>query len=408
MADGRVPLTVNADSDGWLWTLRAVGGELEQPVVVGGAVYVGVPGGRIAALDAGSGQVRWCSVEIAKASPRRLVGAGEVVVVPVGRERERSGFTALEAATGEVRWTRRKSPLHRVVGVGDSTLVLWNDSDEERGAIAGVDALTGETLWEDEFTRINGLVVRGERVILDAGGFRALDARSGEEIWDGGVGHLVGQHGETEDAAVFLSWGSFLNTLAVQASDTGKKLSETRFPHRKAMKHFWSRSALVDGGRALLSESFGRRVRLFAYTGLDQAQSLGSWRLGRWRLSTLREAVCVGDWVYVRTWRHKVYAAQVGPRRGLRRLTLAAPDGRSVRRPLNITAGPGYVLGWDTEAVSVIRDGRVLWAAATDILSLSDGPVPLGDDRVLFRARSGKGTEVRLYCADVATGRRLY
>lgn len=404
MADVAVPLTVTADEGGRLWTLTAEHGHVGQPVLVGGRVYVSVPGQRIAALDADSGQVRWCSGTVEKASLEGMAVTRDVVVVPVGAERGRSAFTVLDAATGKVRWTRRESALHRVVGVGDSTLVLWNDTSDDRRAIAGVDALTGETLWENEFEWIYGLVVRGESVILSAEGIRALDARSGTEVWAESSGCLLLPDGQVEDAAVFRGWeNSCRKTLAVRASGTGTILAETQFP-AKALKSFWGTPELVDGGRVLFYAYFERVIRLFAYAGLGHAQSLGSWKLRRWRLSTLGDVACVGDRVYVLSERQKLYVAEVGRRRRLRRLTLRGPDGRVLERPLSVVTGPGYVLVAG-KGVALIRDGRVLWVM--DAAWWWGDPVPLDEDRVLIRNWSSERGELRLFCTDVETGRRI-
>ena len=408
MADDRMPLTVTADNDRHLWTLTVEGRGPGRPVMVGGTLYVPVPGERIAALDPGRGQVRWCSEKVERASLDGMAVAGGVLVVPVRQERGRGAFTALDAATGKVLWTRRKSALTRVVAVGDSAFVLWNENDDDgrRQGLTGIDALTGETLWEDEFERISWVVGRGDLVILDARGIRALDARSGEEIWDRGSGSLLVGAGADEDEAVFLSYDPYGgNTLAVQASDTGKRISETRFPDKLGMRHSWVTPELVDGGRALFFDTFERWILLFAYAGLNQARSLGSWKLGRWRLSSLRDVVCVGDRVYALSGRRKLYVAEVGGRRGLRRLALRGPDGRIVRMPWHLTAGPGYLVAHGSYGVAVIRDGRVLWASET--LRMTGDPMPLDGDRVLFVAPSKKGNTARLYCADVDTGRRL-
>ncbi|MDV9176107.1 PQQ-binding-like beta-propeller repeat protein [Streptomyces sp. W16] len=407
MADDRVPLSVTADPERRLWTLRAVGAGVGEPVVVGGTVYVSVPGERIAALDAGSGRVRWCSGEVAEVWPPYVAVAGAVAVVPVLQEMGRGVLIALDAATGKARWTRRESALHRVVAVGDSAFVVWSGASEERGSVAGVDALTGETLWEHEFEGIKGLLVRGELVILGADRFRALHGRSGDEIWNGGDGTLLTRAGGVEDAAVFLCWrGGYYEpkSLVVRASDTGAELTGTRFPE-KALKHFWRHPELVDGGRVLFARSCDRRIQLFAYGGLDRARALGSWKLGRLRHGTLREVACVGDWVYALNWSGRVYAVEVGRRRGLRRLTMRGRYERVLRDPLHLTAGPGYVLASGRDGVGMLRDGRVLWVS--DTIRPDFRPVPLDGDRVLFRARSRNDKETRLYCADVETGRRL-
>ncbi|XUL88487.1 hypothetical protein ACQ86D_19030 [Streptomyces galilaeus] len=244
-------------------------------------------------------------------------------------------------------------------------------------------------------------------MILDAGRFRALHGRSGDEIWNGGGGTLLGRSGGVEDAAVFLRWRSGYiepKSLAVGASDTGEELAETLFPE-KALKHFRGCPELVDGGRVLFARACERRIRLFACAGLDRAESLGSWKLGWLRHGTLRDVACVGDWVYALTWRHQVYAAEVGGRRGLRRLTMRGAYERVVRYPTHLTAGPGYVLASGWGGAGMLRDGRVLWAS--DTIRPDFRPVPLDGGRVLVRARSRNGKETRLYCVDVETGRRL-
>lgn len=406
MADDSVPFTVTADPERRLWTLRAEGAGVGELVVAGGTVYVSVPGERIAALDAGSGQVRWCSRTVEEASLAGMAVTRDVVVVPVRPERESSAFTALDAATGTVRWTRRESPLNRIVGAGDSTLVLWNDTPDDRLPIAGVDALTGETLWADEFGRSHKLLVRGELVILSAGGIRALDARSGTEVWAEGAGHLLRRGVQVEDADVFRVWeNSLRNILAVRASVTGQTLAATQFSAR-AVKYFWGDPELVDGGRVLFYEYFGRRIRLFAYAGLGHARALGRWKLGRWRRSSIANAVCIGDRVYALGRRQlELYVAEIGRRRGLRRVALRGPDGRVLRWPECVVAGPGYalVLG---EGAALVRDGRVLWVLDN---GWSGHPLPLDEDRVLVRnwCSVGSEPELGLFCVDVETGRRV-
>ncbi|WP_262061103.1 hypothetical protein [Streptomyces sp. STR69] len=76
-----------------------------------------------------------------------------------------------------------------------------------------------------------------------------------------------------------------------------------------------------------------------------------------------------------------------------------------MREPRYLTAGPGYVLASGSDGMAVLRDGRVLWASLTirpEVL-----PVPLDGDRFLLTARSRNDREIRLYCADVETGRRV-
>ncbi|MFF9623918.1 PQQ-binding-like beta-propeller repeat protein [Streptomyces griseosporeus] len=405
-------MTIDADAERRLWTLGAPPGVLGRPVVAGGTVYLPIADGRLAAVDPDRGRVLWCSAPLTEPDTTRPVPVGEVVVMPVQREHGRCGYVALDAVTGTVRWKRIKSDLHRVAAAG-STLVLWNDTYDERGKIAGVDALTGELLWENEFERIWRLLVRGERVILDAGGLRALDARSGEELWRKGHGNplpgpgspLPGQQG-TDDAAVFHVWKDGTEPeLSLRAADTGEQLAATRFP-RRALRHFSGPPILLDGGRALFAESYGRRLQLFAHSGLAAAEPLLELRFARWRFTSFSEdPVCVGDWVYVVAGRRdQVYAAQCGDGSGPRRIPVTAPDGRTMTLPRAV-AGPGHLFLSDGRTVAAVRDGRVLWTKATDMYDSQ--PVPLGSDRVLFPSRSRTADRNRLHCADAETGHRL-
>jgi outer membrane protein assembly factor BamB len=399
MPDDQPPLTIRAGDGSGRWTLRAPGGTLSSPVVVGDTVHVVVSDSRIGAVDAHGGRIRWCSDELRNPDGEGIVRATGTVVVPVNRDYERSGFVGLDAETGEVRWKRRRSRLRQAAAAG-SAVVLWND--EDGGQITGVDASTGETLWEDEFGRIYGLLVRGGTVILDTAGFRALDARTGDELWQNGYGDLLGQ-GEEADAALFHTWGA--GSLCVRATDTGEVLSRTSFPKR-VVKRLGPPPALVDGGRVLFSQALGRRIRLFAWSGRDRAEPLIGVRLGLGRFTSFSQpAVCVGDRVYATTWRHRLYVAETGGRRGLRRLRLTAPDGRAVR-PREMAAGHRHVFVSDGDMVGAVRDGRLLWAAAAAGV-WAERPVPLGTDRVLFLAASRDRTGGLLHCADAETGRRV-
>ncbi|WP_307714871.1 PQQ-binding-like beta-propeller repeat protein [Streptomyces sp. V4I23] len=98
MADDIPQLTVTSQDGGRLWTLRAPAGTLLGPVVAGGAVYVPLTGGRIAALDANSGHLLWCSRQLTDPRSHALARANDTIVLPVQRDFERSAFTALDAA----------------------------------------------------------------------------------------------------------------------------------------------------------------------------------------------------------------------------------------------------------------------------------------------------------------------
>ncbi|KAB7851138.1 PQQ-binding-like beta-propeller repeat protein [Streptomyces mobaraensis] len=396
------PFTVEADTDAGLWTLSVPGDGLGFPGIAGDAVYVPVGEDQLAAVDARTGRIRWCAGGITEPDAAGAVRAGRAVVVPTAREHSRSGFTALDAATGEVLWKRRKSRLNRPAAAG-SAVVLWNDSEDDRSTITGVDGATGETLWEDEYDRIYSLLVRGDLVVLDTASHRALDARTGAEIWHGGgAGTLLAENGPS-DAAVFHAWHRF-GSLTRHATRTGEELGRVSFPPRVLKPSPYVDPVLVGGGRALFSESFGRRVRVYAYGTGRAAWPVADLKLGLRRFSTFRgPAVCVDDWAYVVTWRDRLYGADVTGRRGLRRLATTAPDGTVLKEPKEITAGPRHVFVSGDGTVAGLREGHVLWVAATN--RWSHRIVPLGPDRVLFPSTDGRHSH--LHCADAETGRRI-
>ncbi|MFI2368291.1 PQQ-binding-like beta-propeller repeat protein [Streptomyces sp. NPDC018833] len=405
MADDIPRLPVTSREASGLWTLRAPAGTMLGPVVAGGTVHVPLTDNRIVAVDANGGDLSWCSRALADPDSHALARADGAVVVPVRRDIERCAFTALDPASGEVLWERRKSPLVRHAAAG-ATVVFWGEAGEDRWKIAGVDARSGETQWEDEFGTIWDLLVCGPRVILDVGDLRALDARTGEELWtreSAGYGALI-RPDTPSDSVVFHSWSSSA-VLSVRATGTGEEISRTRFPKRTVHRFSYD-PALVDGERALFSAPLRRRARLYAYAGRTEAEPLAMPYLGWWRFTSLCEpAVCVGDRLYAVTWRRRLYQAETaGGRRLLRPVGVTAPDGRTLREPSVLAAGPHHVFVGGYGGVAGVRDGEVRWVAPTNLLG--NGPVPLDTDRVLFRSRTDDGRRDELHCADADTGRR--
>ncbi|MET8828877.1 PQQ-binding-like beta-propeller repeat protein [Streptomyces sp. NPDC004610] len=404
MPDDSLPLTVDVD-DGRLWTLRA--GEVGPPGVVGSGVYVPVEGGRVAAVDAGGGRILWCSDPLGGPVPAEAVGADGVVVIPLREAGPPGGFTALDRASGSVRWTLRdRDPRTAVLGAG-AVVLLWSHSAKAGSVLAAVDARSGERLWERAFRHLWGVLVRGDRVIVGADAPRALDTRTGDGLWRGAYGQLLDPEGPV-DQAVFHVWEQ--GELSVRASDTGEELSRVRFPEG-ALRRVHGSPELVDGGGILFEDVLRARIRLFARDGSGRAAgplldvSLSPWR----RVLLQRTAVGADGWVYAvtrsrppgrRVLGHPVlHAVRAGARGRPPRQTVRGPDGRSLM-PWDLAAGAEYLFAGDGREIAAVRDGRVVWRGGDGEVG---APVPLGADRVLFLA-SGGGRH-RLYCADAATGR---
>ena len=120
---------------------------LSSPAVVQGTVYFGSGDGRVYALDALTGSVRWIfqTGDVVHASP--AVANGTVYIGSWD-----SWFYALDAESGTVRWrykTGEDPVIHNQVGIPSSALVV--DSTVYFGARDGhlyaVDARTGTGRW---------------------------------------------------------------------------------------------------------------------------------------------------------------------------------------------------------------------------------------------------------------------
>ena len=191
-ADGRVfGLDTVSGRRQWLFersapvlTLRGT----SSPVLAGGSVYVGLDTGKLAALDAGDGKLGWEST-VALASGRsdleRMVDIdadpqvyrGEVYAVSYqGR------LAALDAGSGQLRWERALS-AHAGLAV-DSEAVFVTDADNR---VWGIDRRSGAALWRQDDLRglaLTGPAVFAEHVVVadDEGFLNWLSRRDGSIV----------------------------------------------------------------------------------------------------------------------------------------------------------------------------------------------------------------------------------
>ncbi|MFE7129637.1 serine/threonine-protein kinase [Streptomyces sp. NPDC057638] len=135
-----------------LWSLPARGrpaqgtGESTTPVAVGGLVHVTTPGtGTLEALDPRSGAVRWTLSTSSYSSVRH---AGNIVLL-IGRH---GRVRAVDAATGEERWTRQLGGLGTEwlasPGVDGPALAATPSPGGGSTRVTAVDPASGDTLWE--------------------------------------------------------------------------------------------------------------------------------------------------------------------------------------------------------------------------------------------------------------------
>jgi outer membrane protein assembly factor BamB len=151
-------------------------------------VFIGGADGRLYAVDAATGSIRWRSaprLSLMDSSPPAVIGS---TVFTVGFDHQ---VYALDTATGTIRWSRPTSGAGGVVAAGPVLLV------EEQGGITGVDVsaygnqilavdpTSGAELWHalGDFP-IPDTRVPGGLLLLDRGGYVfALDRTSRAVEW---------------------------------------------------------------------------------------------------------------------------------------------------------------------------------------------------------------------------------
>ncbi len=162
---------------------------LSSPLVWKGAVYLGSGDGNIYSLDAATGKLNWKfkTGDVVHASP--AISGGTLFIGSWD-----SYFYALDAATGNEKWrfkTGEDPDIHNQVGIQSSAVVAdgivyfgCRDSN-----LYAVDAETGKKLWaynnKGSWVIASPLVKDGKLYYetSDSGMFRALDAKSGAELF---------------------------------------------------------------------------------------------------------------------------------------------------------------------------------------------------------------------------------
>jgi eukaryotic-like serine/threonine-protein kinase len=208
-----------------LWKLDTGNKILARPVLDGDRVYIGNEAGVFWAADRRSGEVLWrtevyqsidgaphafpevvvtaaetrlfgfdpadgatlWSREVEGTCNTDVVGAGELACFSTNEELAedtyRGRLYAVEASTGELRWTRAgEGSISAPLVMGAQVIAAWQDA-----AITAHDRATGEELWTTDISgRISSAPVSdGERVyfLSTAGHAMALACDTGQEAW---------------------------------------------------------------------------------------------------------------------------------------------------------------------------------------------------------------------------------
>lgn len=148
-----------------------------------GGVFLGLPGGRLLAMDVQTGIVGW---DGAVASPRgatELERIADVVSRPAIEERQacavafQGRLACFEIVRGGLLWTRDVSSLTGIAGDASSYFVV-----DDKGAVHALDKSTGASLWKQETLaerRPRAAQVLGDYVaVIDIEGYAHLLAKA--------------------------------------------------------------------------------------------------------------------------------------------------------------------------------------------------------------------------------------
>lgn len=176
---GRFVVAVEDGEERWRFDVGSEG--LTSPAVADGTVYVGTydpqaETGRLVALDASDGSVAWETDLAAQPARAPVVAGGEVYVVTW------SDVTVLYAADGTAdRHLDVAAGGEAIAVAGDTVYAVRHDDD----TLVALDAVTGETRWTTDGAWVETApAVAGNAVVVGADGeVVGLDPATGERMW---------------------------------------------------------------------------------------------------------------------------------------------------------------------------------------------------------------------------------
>ena len=183
-----------------------------QPLVVGDLVFVGLDDGKLVALERASGDVRWestVSIPSGRTEVERLVDLdGNFVyrdgVIYVSAFQGR--LAAVQAVSGDLLWARDMSSF-QAIAIDDESLYL----SSENSHLWAIDRRTGTAFWKQDILnarRITAPAIFGDRIVVaDFAGYLHWFSRQD--------GKLVGRVRFSEERSYVqpLTWNDAVLTL---------------------------------------------------------------------------------------------------------------------------------------------------------------------------------------------------
>ena len=231
-SDDKKVYALDADTGKELWSYVAEGKVLSSPVTSGEHVYVGSNDGYVHALDARTGTQRWKYLTIGikrgerTVSSNGRVGMRMVVVRGISSSPAVSNDTvyigsddgriyALDATTGELRWTKDTdgTELSSPAVVGEIVYISWSDmvGVYKSGGVTAFFTSTGGVAWKIRAGSGAGSSPSVSRGVLYVGladsTVNAYDATRGGLLWERALGGGVGSKPAIADKLLYIGSG---------------------------------------------------------------------------------------------------------------------------------------------------------------------------------------------------------
>ena len=185
------------------WEAKVEAGDsCPPPAVWEKAVFVGTGGGKVAALDRGTGKMIW-RAQVGVGDVQALAVCGDVLVI-----RSVDRVCGLDAASGKMMWTTRPF-MNAAIAAKVQQLVIVNGQVIRKGEGAALDG--------------SGLAVAGDTVYL-AGDSRliAVNARTGQHVWSCSPGEKAGGDEDAGNANVpLIIGGNGMMRVRIQGNVVG-------------------------------------------------------------------------------------------------------------------------------------------------------------------------------------------
>ena len=191
-----------------------------SPIVANGMVYAGSYEDFVYAVDARTGELEWVAWTEGPLRPPPQVAGGVVLVDYLG---------ALDATTGDLLWSDESAQI------GSTDAALLSDGtvyvpagERDDFNVRGIDALSGEQLWETDVPRSTDLpllfplTALGSNVyVSDEFQLHALESATGSLVWSFDAGDIVQGPPSASNGMVYLR--SYTAAYALDES-TGEEL----------------------------------------------------------------------------------------------------------------------------------------------------------------------------------------